>query len=296
MIPKEVLKKVKQIEIRTRNAVNSVVAGAYSSAFKGKGMEFAEVREYLPGDDIRSIDWNVTARMGHPYTKKFVEERELTVMLVVDASSSGEFGSKNEMKGEVMATISALLAFSAIQNNDRVGLLIFTSRIEKFIPPAKGKTHVLRVIRELIYFKPEERGTDLGLALEYLNKILNRRAVVFLISDFETGEFETPIKLLNKKHDSVAVTVLDAREKEMPDVGFIELEDAETGENILVDTGNKAFRKTFGKEAEKQSSMLTRLFRKLDMDFVEIIIKQTYDETINPLIEFFKKRASKIPI
>jgi uncharacterized protein (DUF58 family) len=296
MIPKEVLKKVNQIEIRTRSVVNSVVAGAYSSAFKGRGMEFSEVREYLPGDDVRTIDWNVTARMGHPYTKKFVEERELTVMLVVDASSSGEFGTQHEMKGEVMAAISALLAFSAIKNNDRVGLLIFTSKIEKFIPPAKGKRHVLRVIRELLYFKPEEKGTDLALALEYLNKILNRHAVVFMISDFETGGFETPIKLLNRRHDSVAITVLDQREKEMPDVGFLELEDAETGENVLIDTGNVVFRNTFKKESQKQSSYLTRLFRKLDMDFVEIIIRESYDETINPLIEFFKKRAAKIPI
>jgi uncharacterized protein (DUF58 family) len=294
MIPKEVLKKVKQIEIRTRSVVNSVVSGSYSSAFKGTGMEFAEVREYMPGDDVRSIDWNVTAKMGSPYTKKFVEERELTVMLVVDASSSGEFGSQNEMKGEVMATISALLAFSAINNNDRVGLLIFTSKIEKFIPPEKGKKHVLRVIRELLYFKPEEKGTDLSMALEYLNKILNRRAVVFLISDFETSEFETPIKLLNRKHDSIAITVLDAREKEMPDVGFLELEDAETGENILIDTGNRLFRETFKKETAKQSSYLNKLFRKLDMDYVEIVIKNTYDETISPLIDFFKKRASKI--
>ncbi|MFC1586568.1 DUF58 domain-containing protein, partial [Fibrobacterota bacterium] len=277
MIPKEVLKKVKQIEIRTRNVVNSVVSGAYTSAFKGKGMEFAEVREYMPGDEIRSIDWNVTARMGHPYTKKFVEERELTVMLVVDTSSSGEFGSQREMKGEVMATISALLAFSAISNNDRVGLLIFTSKIEKFIPPEKGRKHVLRVIRELLYFKPDEKGTDLGSALEYLNKILNRRSVVFLISDFETGEFETPIKLLNRKHDTVAITVLDAREKEMPDVGFLELEDAETGESVLIDTGDRLFRSSFKKEAARQSSYLNRLFRKLDMDFVEIIVKGTYD-------------------
>ncbi|MBF0432131.1 MAG: DUF58 domain-containing protein [Fibrobacteria bacterium] len=294
MIPKEVLKKVKQIEIRTRSVVNSAVSGAYSSAFKGNGMEFAEVREYQPGDDIRSIDWNVTAKMGSPYTKKFEEERELTVMLVVDASSSGEFGSRKEMKGEIMATISSLLAFTAVTNNDRVGLLIFTSKIEKFIPPTKGKTHVLRVIRELLYFKPEEKGTDLGLALEYLNKILTRRAVVFLISDFESGSFETPIKLLNRKHDSVAITVLDEREKELPDVGFIELEDAETGESILIDTGNSMFRKTFKKEAAKQSGALHKLFRRLDMDYVEILIKDNYDETINPLIEFFKKRAAKI--
>ena len=294
MIPKEVLKKVKQIEIRTRSTVNSVVSGAYSSAFKGKGMEFAEVREYLPGDDIRSIDWNVTAKMGVPYTKKFIEERELTVMFVVDASSSGEFGSQKEMKGEVMATISALLAFSAIKNNDRVGLLIFTSEVEKFIPPQKGRTHVLRVIRELLYFKPEHKQTDLGKALEYLNKILNRRAVVFLISDFDSEQFETPIKLLNKKHDMVAIKVLDTREKELPDVGFIELEDAETGESILIDTSSKAFRESYKKEAIKQTSHLKRLFRRLSMDYVEIVVKKTYDETMVPLLDFFRKRAAKV--
>jgi len=293
MIPKEVLKKVKQIEIRTRNVVNSVIAGAYSSAFKGKGMEFAEVREYLPGDDIRSIDWNVTAKMGVPHTKKFMEEREMTVMLVVDASSSGEFGSQNEMKGEIMATLSALLAFSAIKNNDKVGLLIFTSKIEKFIPPKKGKKHVLRVIRELLYFKPEEKGTDLSLALEYLNKILIRKAIIFLISDFETKSFETPIKLLIQKHDTAAITVLDKREREMPDVGFLELEDAETGEIMLIDTGSRGFRESFSSEAKKQSTELSKLFRKLQMDYVEIVVEQTFDETISPLINFFKKRAKQ---
>ncbi len=293
MIPKEVLAKVRQIEIRTRSTVNSVVAGAYSSAFKGKGMEFAEVREYMPGDDVRSIDWNVTAKMGTPHTKKFMEEREMTVMLVVDASSSGDFGSQKEMKGEIMAMISALLAFSAIKNNDKVGLLIFTSKIEKFIPPKKGKKHVLRVIRELLYFKPEERGTNLSLALEYLNKILSRRAIVFIISDFETGSFETPIKLLIQKHDTAAITVSDRREKELPDVGFIELEDAETGEIILVDTGSRSFRETFAKEAKKQSSELSRLFRKLKVDYVDITVKENFDETIGPLVNFFRMRAAK---
>lgn len=274
--------------------VNTVVSGAYTSAFKGKGMEFSEVREYMPGDDIRSIDWNVTARTGIPFTKKFVEERELTVMLVVDASSSGDFGSQKEMKGEVMATISALLAFSAINNNDRVGLLIFTSKVELFIPPQKGRKHVLRVIRELLYFKPEERGTNMALALEYLNKILTRRSVVFLISDYDTGEFETPIKLLNRRHDCVAITVLDPREKSLPNVGFIELEDAETGEVLLIDTGDPGFRQDFEKAAKKEGGRLQRLFRKLDMDYVEILIKKDYDETINPLIHFFKKRAARI--
>lgn len=294
MIPVEVLKKVKQIEIRTRSTVNTVIAGAYSSAFKGKGMEFSEVREYQPGDDIRSIDWNVTAKTGIPHTKKFIEERELTVMLVVDASSSGEFGSQREMKGEVMATLSALLAFSAIKNQDRVGLLIFTSEVEKFIPPQKGKTHVLRVIRELLYFKPKHRKTNLSAALEYLNKILTRHSVVFLISDFEAEPFETPIKLLNQRHDAVAIKVLDAREKELPNVGFIELEDAETGEMTLIDTGNRAFRNAFKKEASKHSSALKQLFRRLDMDYVEVVIRNTYDETMVPLLEFFRRRASKI--
>jgi uncharacterized protein (DUF58 family) len=294
MIPKEVLKKVHQIEIRTTGIVNSVLAGAYSSSFKGQGMEFAEVREYVAGDEIRSIDWNVTARHGTPYIKKFTEERELTVILVVDASSSGDFGSQGEMKGEVMATLSALLAFSATNNNDRVGLLIFTSQVEMYIPPKKGRKHVLRVIRELLYFKPRERGTNLALALEYLNKILNRRAVVFVVSDFETGDFEKPFKALARKHESVAITVWDPREREIPDVGFIELEDAETGEIILVDTSDEDFRKTFKKEAQKESSVLKRLFRKLRIDFVEIVIQPKYDDTIHPLLEYFRKRASKI--
>jgi uncharacterized protein (DUF58 family) len=294
MIPKEVLKKVRQIEIRTRSAVNSVLSGAYHSSFKGRGMEFAEVREYVPGDEIRDIDWNVTARAGTPFVKKFTEERELTVILVVDASSSGEFGSQGEMKGEVMATISALLAFSAIKNNDRVGLLIFTSKVEMFIPPQKGKKHVLRVIRELLYFKPTERGTDLSGALEYLNRILKRKAVVFVVSDFATGDFERPIKLLARRHEGVAITVWDPREKEIPDVGFIELEDAETGEIVLVDTSDDEFRKTFRKETQKESAQLKRLFRRLRIDFVEVLIQPKYDDTIHPLLEYFRKRAAKV--
>jgi uncharacterized protein (DUF58 family) len=294
MISKEILKKVRQIEIKTSSIVNSVLSGAYSSTFKGRGMEFSEVREYVPGDEIRSIDWNVTARHGVPYVKKFIEERELTVILMVDASSSGDFGSQGEMKGEVMATISALLAFSAIKNNDRVGLLIFTSQVEKFIPPQKGKKHVLRVIRELLYFKPKERGTDLAGAIEYLNKILKRRAVVFLVSDFETGDFEKPVKLLQRRHDSVAITVWDPREREMPDVGFIELEDAETGEIVLVDTSDEDFRKAFKKEAQKESALLKRLFRRLQIDLVEVLIKPKYEDTIAPLLEYFRRRAAKI--
>lgn len=293
MIPSEILRKVRQIEIRTRSAVNSVLSGAYSSTFKGRGMEFAEVREYIAGDEIRTIDWNVTARTGIPFVKKYVEERELTVLLVVDASSSGEFGSQKEMKGEVMATLSALLAFSAIKNNDRVGLLIFTSKVEKYIPPKKGKKHVLRVIRELLYHKPEEPGTDLGVALEQVNRLMKRRAVVFIVSDFATGDFQRPMRLLQQRHDAVAITVVDPRERDLPDVGFIELEDAETGEVVLIDTGSGEFRDTFRDEVQKESSQLRRLFRRMNTDFVEVLIRPDYDDTIQPLIDYFRKRRRK---
>lgn len=294
MIPSEILRKVRQIEIRTRSVVNSVLSGAYSSTFKGQGMEFHEVREYVPGDEIRSIDWNVTARQGTPFVKKYVEERELTVLLVIDASSSGEFGSQSEMKGEVMATVSALLAFSAIKNNDRVGLMIFTSKVEKYIPPQKGKKHVMRVIRELLYHEPEEKGTDLAGALEHVNRMLKRRAVVFLISDFAaTGDFQKPMKMLQQRHDTVAITVADPRERDLPDVGFLELEDAETGEVVLVDTSSAEFRDTFRKEVQLESTHLRRLFRRMNTDFVEILIRPRYEDTIQPLLDYFRKRARK---
>ena len=293
MIPSEILRKVRQIEIRTRSVVNSVLSGAYSSTFKGQGMEFAEVREYVPGDDVRSIDWNVTARAGTPFIKKYVEERELTVLLVVDASSSGEFGSQKEMKGEVMATLSALLAFSAIKNNDRVGLLIFTSKVEKYIPPQKGKKHVLRVIRELLYHEPQERGTDLANALEQVNRLMKRRAVVFLVSDFASADFQQPMKMLQQRHDAVAITVVDPRERDLPDVGFLELEDAETGEVVLVDTSSEEFRETFRNEVLKESSHLKRLFRRMNTDFVEVLIRPQYEDTIQPLIDYFRKRMRK---
>jgi len=293
MIPSEVLRKVRQIEIRTRSAVNSVLSGAYSSTFKGRGMEFAEVREYVAGDEIRSIDWNVTARHGTPYIKKHIEERELTVFLVVDASSSGDFGSQFEMKGEVMATLSALLAFSAIKNNDRVGLLIFTNQVELFIPPQKGRKHVLRVIRELLYFKPKGKGTDLAAALDHLNRIQRRRAVVFVVSDFATGDFEKPMRLLQQRHDAVALTVWDPRERDLPGIGFLELEDAETGEIVLIDTADAQFRDLFRKEVQKESASLKRLFRRLGLDYVEIGIEATYEQTIEPLLEYFRKRARR---
>ena len=291
MIPSEILRKVRQIEIRTRSAVNSVLSGAYSSSFKGRGMEFAEVREYIPGDEIRTIDWNVTARQGSPFVKKYVEERELTVLLVVDASSSGEFGSQKEMKGEVMAIVSALIAFSAIKNNDRVGLLIFTSKVEKFIPPKKGKKHVMRVIRELLYHRPEERGTDLSVALDQVNRLLTRRAVVFLVSDFDSPDFQKPLRMLRQRHDVVAITVADPRERDLPDMGFLELEDTETGETVLVDTGSAEFRDNFRQESQKEGTRLRRQFRRLDTDYIEVMIRPDYDDTIQPLLDYFRKKA-----
>ncbi len=293
MINKEILKTVKRIEISTKGIINSVMAGAYHSTFKGNGMEFTEVREYSMGDDIRSIDWNVTARTGELHIKKFAEERELTVMLMVDASASASFGSKNEMKGEVMATISALLAFSAVKNNDKVGLLIFTSGVELFIPPQKGRKHVNRVIRELLYFEPKHRGTNMSMAFEHLIKIMNRRSVVMVISDFQDSDFEKSMRLLKQRHDVLAVNVGDVREDELPPAGFIELEDAETGESILIDSGDRRFRKAFAKQVAKQQDGLEKIFKKMSVDYVRILIEDNYKETLKPLINFFIRRAKE---
>jgi uncharacterized protein (DUF58 family) len=291
MIPSEILSKVRQIEIRARGTVNSVLSGAYSSSFRGRGMEFSEVREYVPGDEIRTIDWNVTARQGHPFVKKFTEERELTVLLAVDASASGDFGSRSEMKGEIMATLSALLAFSAIQNNDRVGLLIFTSTVERFIPPQKGRKHVLRVIRELLYHKPRERGTDVAGAIAHANRLLRQRAVVFLVSDFAAPDFEKPLRLLQRRHDAVAIKVSDPRERDLPNAGFLELEDPETGTVAVLDTGSRALRQAFGARRRAEEERLRALFRRTGTDAIDILAGRDYDETIRPLIHYFRKRS-----
>jgi len=293
MINKEILKTVKRIEISTKGIINSVMAGAYHSTFKGNGMEFDEVREYIAGDDIRSIDWNVTARTGNLHVKKFAEERELTVMLAVDASASASFGSKGEMKGEVMATISALLAFSAIKNNDKVGLLIFTSEVELFIPPQKGRKHVLRVIRELLYFEPKNRGTNLSVAFGHIVKIMNRRSVVIAISDFQDTQFEKSLRLLKQRHDVLAINVGDIREEELPPAGFIELEDAETGESILVDSGDRTFRAAFAKRVQRENEALEKAFKKISVDYVRIRIEENYKETLKPLINFFIRRSKE---
>ena len=287
MIPKNVLKKVRQIEIRTRHLVNDVFSGEYHSVFKGRGMEFAEVREYEPGDDIRTIDWNVTARMGRPYIKRFTEERELTVILVVDVSASSNFGTFEQMKGEIVAELCAVLAFAAIKNNDRVGLLIFTDQIEKFIPPKKGRTHILRVIRELLYTQPEQPGTDITQALEYLNKVITRRSIVFMVSDFLTSDYMTPLRIANKRHDMVAITITDPREIRLPPVGLIELEDVETGEEVLIDTNDKAWLQAYQKMNIQRREERDRQFRLMGVDAVHISTDRPY---IDPLIQFFRMR------
>jgi len=290
MIPKEILKKVRRIEITTRSLVNDVFSGEYHSVFKGRGMEFSEVREYQIGDDIRTIDWNVTARSGHPYVKVFEEERELTIMLMVDVSSSGEFGSYEQMKGEIAVEICALLAFSAIKNNDKVGLIIFTDKIEKFIPPRKGKSHVLRLLRELLYFKPENKNTDVGLALEYLSRVAKRRSVAFLISDFISGDFEKELRIVKQKHDVVAVNIIDPRELSLPDIGYIELEDAETGDQILLNTSDYKIRNNFGEISSKALQDRKRMFKSMDVDSVYIDTSRPY---IEPLVKFFRMRAKR---
>lgn len=291
MISKEILKKVRRIELSTRGLVNEVFSGQYHSVFKGRGMDFSEVREYQIGDDIRAIDWNVSARTGHPFVKVFEEERELTVMLLVDASASGDFGTTDRMKGEIAVEICALLAFAAIKNNDKVGLIIFTDKIEKFVPPRKGRQHVLRVIREMLYFRPENRGTDISMALEYLNRVVRRHSVVFLVSDFLADGFQRPLRTANRRHDVVAIRVTDPRESEIPNVGFIEVEDAETGETLLVDTTRPGFREAFTKQVEVSRYERSRLFKSNKIDFIEIVTDQPYDR---PLVNFFQQRARRI--
>ena len=291
MIPKEVLKKIRRIQITTSRMVSDVFAGQYQSVFKGRGMEFDEVREYQPGDEIRSIDWNVTARMGHPYIKKFVEERELTVMLVLDASMSCHFGSVKQLKSQLAAELCSVLAFSAIQNNDRVGLIIFTDKIEKFIPAKKGLRHVLRVIREALYFKPEGKGTDIPLALEYLSRITRRKAICFLISDFFAKDFKKPLSIANKRHDAVAITITDRREIELPRVGIIRLSDAETGESVVLDTNDANFRRQYNQDALARIKERQKLLRSINVDNIDIRTDVPY---MQELIRFFKMRERRL--
>ncbi|MCK5127465.1 MAG: DUF58 domain-containing protein [candidate division Zixibacteria bacterium] len=290
MIPKEIFKKIRRIEIRTRKLVNDLFSGEYHATFKGQGMEFEEVREYSPGDDIRLIDWNVTARTGYPYVKKFKEERELTVILLVDVSSSGRFGTHERYKEELAAELCALLAFSAIKNNDKVGLIIFTDKIEMYIPPQKGKGHVLRLIREILFFSPEHTKTDIAGALEFFNKVTKRKSVVFLISDFLSEDFFTPIRIANRKHDMIAVKISDPRELSFDNYGLIELEDAETGEVMVLDTSSLAFRNEFAMQAQDMVDGLQKEFKTIDLDFIHIRTDKPYT---GPLVQFFKMRGKR---
>lgn len=291
MIPKELAKKIRYLQIYTSKAVNDVLAGEYQSVFKGRGMEFDEVREYQPGDEVRDIDWNVTARMGHPYVKRFHEERELTVMLLVDLSASGNFGSVRKMKNDVAAELCALLAFAAIKNNDKVGLVVFTDCIELFIPPAKGASHVLRIIRELLHFRPRQTRTDIADALDYLGRVISKRCVVFLVSDFLGEAFEKPMRVLGRRHDLIAVSVGDRREFELPDVGLIELEDAETGEIVLLDTGSAAVRRNYERFGNERRDTLQQLFRSIGVDHVAVTTDQDY---VKQLVRFFRTRERRL--
>jgi uncharacterized protein (DUF58 family) len=313
MIPREILKKIRQIELRTRRIVSESFAGQYHSVFKGQGMNFEEVREYQPGDEVRAIDWNVTARMNHPFVKKFVEERELSVLLIVDLSASGVFGSQEQSKRELAAELASVLAFSAIRNNDKVGLVLFTEGVEKFIPPNKGRRHVLRVIREILFFKPEKRGTDLVTALDYARKMTAHRSIMVVISDFLTrnvgmrpgtnrsagllrGEtlvqssYKT-LQLLNRQHDLIAIQVIDPREMELPDLGIIVMKDAETGELVEFNTSNRKQRVAFVERQKRVQGEISRVFKSAQVDFLQVTTDRPY---ARELAGFFKARLKRL--
>ncbi|MHC4623395.1 MAG: DUF58 domain-containing protein [Planctomycetota bacterium] len=287
MISEELIRKIRQIQIYTSRTVDASFAGQYESVFKGRGMEFDEVREYTPGDDIRTIDWNVTARTGRPYIKRFVEEREMTVIFAVDLSASGDFGTVNKMKNELAAEFCAVLAFAAAKNNDKVGLLIFTDEIELYIPPKKGSGHVLRLIRELLYFRMPRRKTNIPLALDYLGRVIRKKATVFLVSDFIEADFKKPLSLLNKRHDVIAVPVRDRAEVALPGVGLIEFQDAETGETILIDTASRKFRTRYGQNSAGRFDNLRNMLRSINVDCINISTDKPY---IQDLVQFFHMR------
>lgn len=283
----ELLKKVRKLEIKTKGLTNQIFSGEYHSAFKGRGMAFSEVREYFPGDDVRAIDWNVTARFNHPYIKTFEEERELTVMLLVDMSGSESFGTKAQLKREVITEICAILSFSAIQNNDKVGVIFFTDQIEKFIPPKKGRKHILRIIRELIEFKPEHKGTNIKEALRYFTNVIKKRSIAFVLSDFIDDDFYQSLKIANKKHDVVAIRVYDDRESTLPNIGLVKFRDAETGKSEWINTGNKDVRASYEVRAQKQTARLHNEFRKAGVDYANIATGESY---VRPLMNLFEMR------
>jgi uncharacterized protein (DUF58 family) len=295
---REMIKKVRQIEIRTNRLVTDTLAGQYHSVFKGRGMNFDAVREYVPGDEVRTIDWNVTARAGRPFVKKFVEERELTLLLMVDVSASGDFGSGAQSKRELAAEIASVLAFSAVKNSDKVGLLLFTDKVELYLPPRKGRRHVLRIVREVLGFEPARRGTDLVQALDFVNDVVERRAIVFLLSDFQNGnqtdqsvgELRRALRQTNRRHDLVALPIEDARERVLPDLGVVAIEDAETGELIELDTRNPVVRQRFTEIAEQRATHLQRVFNAEAVDSLRLSTNRPY---VADLIAFFKNRSRR---
>jgi uncharacterized protein (DUF58 family) len=286
----DLLKKVRKIEIKTRGLSAQIFSGEYHSAFKGRGMAFSEVREYSPGDDIRTIDWNVTARLNHPYVKVFEEERELTLMVLVDVSASGKFGTNVQFKQELITELTAVLAFSAIQNNDKAGVIFFSDKIELFIPPKKGKSHILRIIRELINFEPKGTGTDIGGALRYFNNMIKKKCIAFLISDFVGTNYEDAIKVTGKKHDLAALRIMDPREEQMPDVGFVRMRDAETNQVVLVDTSNANLRRDYNLWFKQNQRQTTDLLNRSGVDHTLLSTDQSY---VQPLMNLFKKRERK---
>ena len=292
---REILKKIRRLELKTRGAVAATFSGQYRSVFKGRGMNFEEVREYQPGDEVRSIDWNVTARLGEirgdAYVKKFTEERELTVMLIVDVSASGEFGSVNLSKRELAAEVACLLAFSAIRNNDKVGLILFSDHVEHFIAPKKGRAHTLRLIRDILYFEPRGRGTDAGAALAYLNRVLHRRSVVFFVSDFQVPDFSKELSVTARRHDLIAIPIVDPREEELPDVGWLTLEDAETGEQIEVNTSSRDTRLKFMNNVHARMEARLRDFRRKRVDTISLTTDVDYAPALRT---FFRTRERRM--
>jgi uncharacterized protein (DUF58 family) len=290
MIPQELISQIRKIQIYTSRMVNTSFAGQYESVFKGRGIQFDEVREYTPGDDIRTIDWNVTARTGRPYIKRYVEEREMTIIFAVDLSASGQFGTVNKTKNELAAEFCAVLAFAATKNNDKTGLLIFTDGIDLYIPPKKGSSHVLRLIRELLYFQPKRKKTDIGSAMDYLGRVVRKRATIFLVSDFLEADFSKSVSLLNNRHDVIAVSVADRAEKSLPKAGLIEFVDAETGKTIIVDTSSGAFREQYEKKSHNRFEELKSTLRKINVDCINISTDKPY---IQDLIGFFRMRQRR---
>lgn len=291
MLPPEIIRKIRKIEIRSRKLSTDVFVGRYKSVFKGKGMEFLEVREYYPGDDVRNIDWNVTARMGNPYVKKFADERELTLFILLDLSNSNTFGTRGKIKREIATEICGVLAFASLRNNDKVGAITFTDRVEAYIPPAKGLTHVLRVVRDLLYSKPVGKGTIMDVAFEYLNNTTVKRCILFIVSDFLTEDFQRQLKVINKRHDVIAIRILDPLDVELPKVGLIELEDAESGESVLMDTSSIDLRENFNNSRKEQIDEITRFFLTNSIDYIDIRTDISY---VEPLMRFFAQRARRI--